>query len=61
MVVGRRRLRAWRERGMRGHEDGWHMRHAGVDPTLGASEDGITIGRWGCRRGHGCPKSTLSS
>jgi hypothetical protein len=49
MVVGRRWLRAWREqeRGMQGREDGWQMRHAGADPTLGASEDGIAIGRWG--------------
>jgi hypothetical protein len=46
---------------MRGREDGWQMKHAGADPALGASEDGIAIGRWGWRRGHGCPKSTLSS
>jgi hypothetical protein len=29
-------------------------RHAGADPALGASEDGIAIGRWGWRRGHSC-------
>jgi hypothetical protein len=37
------------------------MRHAGADPALGASEDGIAIGRWRWRRGHGYAKSTLSS
>jgi hypothetical protein len=39
-------MHVWRERerGMRGREDGWQMRHAGADPALGASEDDITIG-----------------
>jgi hypothetical protein len=41
---------------MRGREDGWHMRHAGVDPGLGASEDaignrmvGMEAGAWLCQ------------